>query len=381
MKHFMAVPIALVVLAACQTPPPTPAPTAVVGPPANTATTVPAPTPAEVTVPTVAPTATPEAAPTLAPTSQPTAAPTQAPAARDVFVSADGGLNLRAEPSATATLLQLLASGTHLTAIGQPTAPDAAGIAWQSVRTDDQQSGWVASQYLSDAAPEPIASAPPATTAPVADTGYVYVASVGGLNMRAQASVSSSILTMLANGQRLETNHLSSGPDANGITWLNVRTEDGAGLVGWVSAEFVSAQVPSVAPAPPPANISDAAAEILRRTNELRAQHGLSPLALDGGLTQLALAHSQYMAQNGITHTGAGGLSAKQRIANAGYGGRPTENIYGGQATIDQAWDYWASDPPHLDNLLNAFNSLVGIGVYQTGLLTYYTMDFAAPSQ
>lgn len=372
-KHILFCSIVLVALAACQTPQPSPAPTMTALAPVSTETTPP------VISATTAPTAEPTAVPTAAPTTAPTPEPTQTPAASDVYVNAEGGLNLRVEASSSATRLRLLPFGTHLTALGQPTAPDATGIAWQNVQTDDGQSGWVAAQYLTNTSPEAAVAPSPTPetpgTVPGFTPGYVYVASVGGLNMRAAASVSSSIIAMLADGQRLQTNGLSSGPDSAGITWLNVKTEDN--IEGWVAAEFVREEVPSVAPATPPANVSDAVAEILRRTNDLRAQHGLNPYAFDEGLAQLALAHSQYMAQNGITHTGAGGLSAKQRIANAGYGGRPTENIYGGQATIDQAWEYWATDPPHVDNLLNPFNTLVGIGVYQTGLLTYYTMDFA----
>ncbi|HEY4689599.1 MAG TPA: SH3 domain-containing protein [Anaerolineae bacterium] len=394
MKRLWIVSILLLALAACQTPQPVPSPSATPIPPGTpivvaptTAPTVAAPAAEPTQAPTVEPAATPTTAPTEAPTTAPAETPSPTAGTSDVYVIAEGGLNLRAEASATSALLSLLPFGTHLTAIGQPTGPDAAGIAWQNVRTDNGQSGWVATQYLSSTSPGSEVSAPspspttPATSGvtPIRSPGYVYVASVGGLNMRADKSVSSQIITMLADGQRLQTNGLGFGPDANGITWLNVKTD--AGVEGWVSMQFISDRVPSVAPATPPANVSDAVAEILRRTNELRQQNGLAPYALNGTLSQLALEHSQYMAQNGITHTGPGGLSAKQRIANAGFGGSPTENIYGGQASIDDAWAYWAFDPPHRDNLLNRINTLVGIGVYQVGLLTYYTMDFGKPAQ
>jgi uncharacterized protein YkwD len=305
-------------------------------------------------------------------------------------VNSDNGLNLRAEPSSAATVLRMLERGTVLTAIGDPNPLDAGGITWQNVRTADGQSGWVAAQYLIDT--QPVAAAPTATplptlvpdatpvVTPIAPSGYVYVASPEGLNLRADKSASSQLLTTLANGQRLQTNGLGFGPDANGITWLNVKTD--SGQEGWVSAAFVTDQVPSVATPAPAVNVSDAVAEILRRTNELRRQNGVPEVTLIDDLNRLALEHSQYMAQNGISHTGAGGTSAKQRIINAGYGaGRPTENIYGGQATIDDAWGYWVTDPPHLDVLLNAFNTVVGIGVYRTGFMTYYTMDFGRPAQ
>jgi len=277
-----------------------------------------------------------------------------------------------------------------LTAIGAANPPDAGGIAWQNVRTGDGQSGWVAAQFLIDTQPvvaaptaTPLPTLPPDVTpvvTPIAPSGYVYVASPEGLNLRADKSPSSQLLATLANGQRLQTNGLGFGPDANGITWLNVKTD--SDQEGWVAAAFVTDKVPSVATPAPAVNVSDAVAEILRRTNELRRQNGVPEVTLIDDLNRIALQHSEYMAQNGISHTGAGGLSAKQRIINAGYGaGRPTENIYGGQASIDDAWSYWSTDPPHLDVLLNAFNSVVGIGVYKTGFMTYYTMDFGKPAQ
>ena len=37
------------------------------------------------------------------------------------------------------------------------------------------------------------------------------------------------------------------------------------------------------------------------------------------------------------------------------------------------------TDPPHRANLLNSDNTAVGIGVYQVGRLTYYTMRIGAP--
>ncbi len=389
-------------LAACQSAPPTSAPTAAptrvaaaatnTAQPAATETPLPTATPASVS----APTATPKVAETLAPapTATPTAAATPAVTptvvTRDVYVNSDSGLNLRSDPASTATLLRTLAPGTRLTAIGAANPPDAGGIAWQNVQTTDGQSGWVAAQFLADT--QPVAAAPtaaPPTTlppgatpvvTPIAASGYVYVAATGGLNLRADKSASSQLLETLANGQRLQTNGLGFGPDENGITWLNVKTDDN--VEGWVAAAFVTDQVPSVATPAPAANDTGAVADILRRTNGLRQQNGLPPLVQVDDLNQLALSHSQYMAQNGISHTDAGGLSPRQRITNAGYGSPyASENIFGGQAGVDDAWQFWSTDPPHLQNLLTENNTVVGIGVYKTGPMTYYTMDFGKPAQ
>jgi len=395
MMRLFAFLLLVAFLAACQSAPPTSAPTAVPTrvaavatntiPPSATVTSQPTATPTDTPLPTSTPTTVATSAP--APTATPTNTPT--PAAREVYVNSNNGLNLRADPSSTAAVLRTLDPGTPLTAIDAANPPDASGIAWQNVRTDDGQSGWVAAQYLVDT--KPVAAVPTATplptlspdatpvVTPIAASGYVYVAASDGLNLRADKSAAAQLLATLANGQRLQTNGLGFGPDADGITWLNVKTD--GGQEGWVSAAFVTDQVPSVATPAPIANDSGTAAEILRRTNELRQQNNLPPLILNDDLNRLALSHSQYMAQNGITHSDAGGLSPRQRITNAGYGSPyASENIFGGQASVDDAWQYWSTDPPHLQNLLTSYNNVVGIGVYQTGFMIYYTMDFGKPA-
>ncbi len=399
MKNLFLFLSLAVFLGACQSAPPPTAPitspTAIVSAATNTArpavTAMPLPTvastntPPPTAAPTIAATATPP--PAATPTATPTAPPM--PETRKVYVNSDNGLNLRADPSSTATVLRTLNAGTQLTAIGMANPPDASGTAWQNVRTDDGQSGWVAAQFLIDSKPVAAASTatpptalPPGATpvvTPIAASGYVYVAAPNGLNLRADKSASSQLMTTLANGQRLQTNGLGFGPDENGITWLNVKTDDN--LEGWVAAAFVTNQVPSVATPAPAANVADVVAEILRRTNLLRQQNNLAPLVLIDDLNRLALDHSQYMAQNGITHSGAGGLSPLQRITNAGYGSPyASENIFGGQSSVDDAWQFWSTDPVHLQNLLTLYNTVVGIGVFKTGFMTYYTMDFGKPA-
>lgn len=71
-----------------------------------------------------------------------------------MYVNAEDGLNLRAEPGLTGLLLQTLPFGAHLTLFGDPTEPDADGHVWQSVETDDRQTGWVAALYLTDTQPD-----------------------------------------------------------------------------------------------------------------------------------------------------------------------------------------------------------------------------------
>jgi uncharacterized protein YkwD len=390
-------PMVLLILAACQMPTPSapvaqaPATSHPIVQAATSTAVPPSPTALPTTAPTQAPTATATAAAAILPT--PTATP--APATCEVYVNGDG-VNFRDAPGTTATVLQVLPQGTHLIALDQPTAPDAAGITWQNVRTDAGQSGWIAAQLLSDATPtptpapsptgapadtsvvSPIAPADTSVVSPIASAGYVYVISVDGLNLRADHSVSSNVIAQLANGQRVQTNGLGFGPDDQGIQWLNIKTDDEK--EGWVAADYVSTEVPSVKPAEPPANEQAVADELLRRTNALRQQNGLPPYTVDTGLTTMALAHSEYMSQNGLTHNDAEGRSASKRLANWGYRGQPTENIYFG-SDIETVWEYWATDLPHRQNLLNPVNTVIGIGVLKVGCITYFTQDFAIPPQ
>jgi dienelactone hydrolase len=89
-------------------------------------------------------------------TAEPTALPTPTLTldSRDQYVNAEDGLNFRAEPNLTGVLKETLPYGTHLTTVGDPTAPDVDGIVWQQVQTDAGQSGWVAALYLTGTQPD-----------------------------------------------------------------------------------------------------------------------------------------------------------------------------------------------------------------------------------
>ena len=79
----------------------------------------------------------------------------------EIFVSTTDGLNLRKEQSSTSQVLVIVPFGIKLTAIGPTVGPDAKGIVWQQVRTDQNQLGWVAVKIGNDAtvttgAPTPV---------------------------------------------------------------------------------------------------------------------------------------------------------------------------------------------------------------------------------
>jgi uncharacterized protein YkwD len=140
--------------------------------------------------------------------------------------------------------------------------------------------------------------------------------------------------------------------------------------------------VVSIPPTATPNPALDSALVLFNRTNALRAQNGLPPYKLSDKLNASAQRHSQDMANTGnIDHSGSDGSTVRQRILDTGYEAQFTgENIYGGMATVDDAWNYWANDPPHRDILLNKLFTDIGISVVKgpRGTL-YYTMDLARP--
>jgi len=132
--------------------------------------TVPTPTPAN-PAPVVLATAvpTPQLAVRLSPTPSvtlvavalpPTATPV--PEIRPVYVSGTGadGLTLRRTPSSGGEPIAVMRDGTPLTPTGQDQQAD--GRLWRQVKDAQGREGWVAADFLSDAAPA-LAGASPVT--------------------------------------------------------------------------------------------------------------------------------------------------------------------------------------------------------------------------
>jgi uncharacterized protein YkwD len=211
------------------------------------------------------------------------------------------------------------------------------------------------------------------------------VNAVDGLNLRAQSNATASVIAVVRLGQHLTALGARVGPDDKGIVWQQVRTD--AGQTGWVAADFLTSTKPvATAAATAAATVtaaptSAAATELFNRINALRAQKGLPAYALNSQLTAAALAHSQDIANTGnITHTGSDGSTSAQRIKAAGYSGAFTsENIYGGQVSVDDVWGFWSTDKDHLPNLIDTRFTDIGIGVVTSGSNTYYTADFGGP--
>ncbi len=105
-------------------------------------------------------------------------------------------------------------------------------------------------------------------------------------------------------------------------------------------------------------------AEVLRLTNEFRAQNGLPALQLDDRLNTAAQKHSQYMAQTGqLSHTGQNGSDPGTRIKAEGVAFRTAgENAAMGQRTPAEVVQGWINSPGHRKNLLNPDYQFMGLG-------------------
>lgn len=134
--------------------------------------------------------------------------------------------------------------------------------------------------------------------------------------------------------------------------------------------------------------LSEVEADVLAYTNDVRAEHGLAPLAANQALERAARAHSADMLKNDyFDHVDRSGCDPGCRITNAGYAWQAFgENIHmmsgyglGAEGTAHKIVDDWLASPGHRANLLNATYTDVGIGVASAGDTYDTAADYAEP--
>jgi len=136
------------------------------------------------------------------------------------------------------------------------------------------------------------------------------------------------------------------------------------------------------APAPPPiVQVADVQQPAVASVNQYRAQSGLGAVSVDQRLTNAAQSHANDMAARAVmTHTGAGGTSAGDRINAAGYGWTTwAENVAAGQTTPGEVMSAWMNSAGHRANILNG--NMINIGVAAAvgaNGVTYWAMVLAA---
>jgi uncharacterized protein YkwD len=124
----------------------------------------------------------------------------------------------------------------------------------------------------------------------------------------------------------------------------------------------------------------DSAAEqlLLDLANQSRAQAGVPPLALDGGLSQAARIHAEAMfAARQLSHQFPSEPSLPQRLASAT---RLQLDQEGENVALDfdaaSGHQHLMLSAPHRANLLNPTYNVVGIGVIRSGDRLYIAQDF-----
>ncbi|MBN1259087.1 MAG: LysM peptidoglycan-binding domain-containing protein [Anaerolineae bacterium] len=145
-----------------------------------------------------------------------------------------------------------------------------------------------------------------------------------------------------------------------------------------------AADAPTSAPAPPPADVAAWPYEVVRLMNDVRAQHGLPPLAYNETLAQAAQAHANDCVQRGYcSHTGSDGADIKTRIVRAGYDPASWAECWAQQKTPQGAIDVWMDEippnDPHRRTLLTTWLTEIGVGVAKTSWGYYFIADFGKP--
>jgi uncharacterized protein YkwD len=146
-----------------------------------------------------------------------------------------------------------------------------------------------------------------------------------------------------------------------------------------------AARVPE-AERPQSAETARLEAEVIRRVNAARREHGLAPLENNETLSAVARAHSRAMAASGVfEHELPRGPRFAQRIEAAGLRySRIGENIYKSVGLRDPAPNAvasWLKSPGHRSNILNGQYTESGIGIWKTGDTYYFTQDFLRPAE
>ncbi len=133
-------------------------------------------------------------------------------------------------------------------------------------------------------------------------------------------------------------------------------------------------------PAPNPLEL-----EVLRRTNQVRLERGLSPLQWDLRAYQAAQAHAQDMLKRGyFAHQNPEGLGAAERMRRAGVVEVGVgENLARFEGYADgeiprRALEGWMGSPGHRANLLRPEFTHLGVGLVRQGQQVVVVQNFLA---
>lgn len=143
---------------------------------------------------------------------------------------------------------------------------------------------------------------------------------------------------------------------------------------------------PVASGAPQSAELADVESRIMDGVNVERQKNGLTPLAGNDVLHDVARTYSRRMADESFfSHDSPSGDSVQDRVEARGLRFRAVgENLF--QAVHVPAGDLarvavegWMNSPGHRGNILGTAYEQTGVGVWQVGNTTYVTQVFFTP--
>lgn len=120
--------------------------------------------------------------------------------------------------------------------------------------------------------------------------------------------------------------------------------------------------------------------QMVRLTNQARAQRGLTPYLLNPVLSQVAQSHvNDIIASGRLGHVGSDGSRAPERVRRAGYVAAVVSENWVYSRTMQKAFSWWMSDPPHFQNLMSRRFKEIGVGMatHPSGWGEVWVMVFA----
>jgi len=116
-------------------------------------------------------------------------------------------------------------------------------------------------------------------------------------------------------------------------------------------------------------SITSKESQVIALVNEIRAQHGLSPLTENWQLSRVARYKSQDMANNNyFSHISPTYGSPFQMMKQFGITYRSAgENIAQGYSTAQAVVNAWMNSPGHRANILNSSYTQIGVGYVSNG--------------
>jgi uncharacterized protein YraI len=178
------------------------------------------------------------------PTPQPSATATPTPGGGVTFDNAtwvivvDGPVNLRKNPGLSGAVVRALGTDESASVVNPSELTDRDGYTWINVKSRENETGWLATDFLDPLAADPCANnaCQPVEHQDLLDADAVVVID-GPLNVRSSAAANGTILDTIATGAVVNTATDSEIKTAGGYDWLKV---DYNGQDGWVAVDFIS---------------------------------------------------------------------------------------------------------------------------------------------